>query len=1045
MRQFNLSANIETGVSGNDAYIVTPNVQKAVAEIVNQYRIGIHSFTIIGTYGTGKSCFLVNLEKDLLGQTKQRLLLKDPTALTRAAGFEILNIVGQYKPLKILLSDKLHCPEDEVILSLKQRYEHLKNQGKMFVIVIDEFGKTLEHAAAHNPEEELYFLQQLAEFANVPNREILLLTTLHQNFSAYASRLSVSQKNEWTKVKGRFHEVVFAEPVEQLLYMAAESEGHDTENCSDNIYKIAQASKFISPSLSFDTVRRLCPLDAFSATVITKAIQRYGQNERSLFTFLAADGEHAFRRFKSSENKTYSLSDVYDYLVNTFHSYLNEANADSTGWRAIKSAIERVETADWQDETELHEALKTVKAIGLLNLFGNAGFTMTHAQLSEYAAKAMECEHAGIIIDKLTQRKIIRHVEYKGRYILFEGTDFNIDEEIAKASVAVPIPSNPADGLRANFNGMIAPAKAYYYHRGTPRFFEYILLDSPLDLSPAGDIDGYIELVFSQDSARSPELVKRFSADCNHAVLFAVFVHTDNIILHLHKINIYDHILNKVLIDKSDRVAVQEISSLKSYEQSLLNKRVKEQLFTYSDDVVWFYKGAEKRVRSLREFNALLSEICDDVYPDTPVINNELINRNKLSGSISAARAKYLQALIERSDVEDLGFAKDKYPPEKTIYCTLLKTTGIHVNGTFADAPSNNEIMTLWKASEDFLHSTCERRRKVSELIAILSAQPYKIKAGVLDFWIPTYLFIKRLDYSLFGSNGAYIPNINIECFDLLRKRPDSFSVKAYSEDGIKMAFFNQYRKFIHADEEIQIKGDKFIETIRPFFFFYSRLNDYARHTRKFDHSTTLRFREVLAAAKDPEKTFFEDLPQAFGHSKDTLNNEAFVSEYCNLIQQAVRELRTCYSELINRLERQIVERLGLHSQQYSEYIVEIRERLSHIKEQLLSDKQLDFYRHAMTTFDNRTEWFQSISYAALDQPLERLRDNQEEQLTDNIVFLFKECEKCCVLSEAMDYRITESDKQKSETLENKIDAILTGNANLDIYTLMNLLKKKMQ
>ncbi len=1045
MRQFNLSANIETGVSGNDTYIVTPNVQKALAEIVNQYHIGIHSFTIIGTYGTGKSCFLVNLENDLLGLTKRRLLLKDPKSLTWASGFDILNIVGQYKPLKSLLADRLGCTGDSVMTTLKLRYDQLKSQGKMFVLVIDEFGKTLEHAAANNPEEELYFLQQLAEFANVPRRDILLLTTLHQNFSAYASRLSLSQKNEWTKVKGRFHEVVFSEPVEQLLFLAAERNGHSAKGCSGEIFKIAQESRFISPSLTSETVCRLWPLDAFSAAVLTKAIQRYGQNERSLFSFLAADGEHSIRRFYSSENKTYSLSDVYDYLVNTFHAYLNEPHADSTGWRAIRSAIERVETADWQDENILQEALKIVKAVGLLNLFGNAGFKMSCAQLSGYSSRAMDCRAAETVIDRLKQLKIIRYAEYKGRHILFEGTDFNIDEEIAKAAAAVPAPANPVDELRANFNGMVAPAKACYYHRGTPRFFEYILLDTPLDMSPSGDIDGFIELVFSQNSATMPECVKHFSAGCTHAVLFAVFIHADNIIRHLHRISIYDYILNKVLIDKSDRVAIQEVERLKSYEQTLLNKLVKENLFNYSGDVVWFYKGEEKSIRSLRGFNALLSEICDDVYPDTPVINNELINRHKLSSSISAAKSKYLQALVERSEVEDLGFEKDKYPPEKTIYCTLLKTTGIHVNGTFADAPCNGEIMTLWKASEDFLRSTCERRRKISELIAILSARPFKLKAGVLDFWIPTYLFIKRLDYSLFGGNGAYIPNINMEFFDLLKKHPDSFSIKAYSEDGIKTAFFNQYRKFIHAGAESGIKGDKFIETIRPFFFFYSRLNDYARHTRKFDHSTTLRFRDVLADAKDPEKTFFEDLPQALGYRKETLNDETFVAGYCALIQQAVRELRSCYAELINRLERQLVDRLGLQSQHYAEYIVEIRERLSHIKEQLLSDKQLDFYRHAMTTFDDRTEWFQSISYAALDQPLERLRDEQEEQLADNIVFLFKECEKCCVLSEAMDYRITENDKKESETLEHQIDAVLTGNANLDIYTLMNLLKKKMQ
>ena len=90
------------------------------------------------------------------------------------------------------------------------------------MIVVDEFGKVLEHAAKNNPEQELYFMQKLAEFVNVPSRQILLLTTLHQNFSSYARGLSEAQRNEWTKVKGRFKEIPFVEPIEQLLFLASQ-------------------------------------------------------------------------------------------------------------------------------------------------------------------------------------------------------------------------------------------------------------------------------------------------------------------------------------------------------------------------------------------------------------------------------------------------------------------------------------------------------------------------------------------------------------------------------------------------------------------------------------------------------------------------------------------------------------------------------------------------------------------------------------------------------------------------------------------------------
>ena len=484
---------------------------------------------------------------------------------------------------------------------------------------------------------------------------------------------------------------------------------------------------------------------------------------------------------------------------------------------------------------------------------------------------------------------------------------------------------------------------------------------------------------------------------------------------------------------------------LKAYEQSLLNKELIDGLLTYSDNVRWLYKGEDQRVNSQRDFNALLSKVCKDIYPLTPIINNELINRHKLSSNISAARVKYLQALTTSADKEDLGWSEDKFPPEKTIYYSLLKTTGLHRNGQFADAPTSTGISPLWNACEDFLRSTQDKPRKVSELIKILSEQPYKMKMGVLDFWIPTYLYIKRLDYSLFGSNGAYILDINMEFFDLLKKHPSDFTVKAYAEDGVKMEFYNQYRKFINVGESQKIKGDKFIETIKPFFFFYNHLNDYAKHTRKFDHVTTLRFRDVLAKAKDPEKTFFEDLPEALGYDKTSLQSADFVANYCNIIQKAVRELRSCYRSLIDRIEGQLIERLDLKEYEYNGYIIEIRQRLSHIKEHLLSDKQRDFYNHAMAEFDNRQEWYQSICYAALDQPLERLRDEQEDQLVDNIVFLFRECEKHAVVSEAMSFKVNNDERKRSDELEAKIEEMLTDDTNLNIYALMNVLKKKMK
>lgn len=1073
MRTFSLSANIENGFAEGTHYIVTPNAQKAIHNIVNDFHSGIHSFTIIGTYGTGKSSFLLALESDLTTKSDKKYLL-DRTHLSKANSFDILNIIGDYTELSKLISQKLNVEgnSNSILDNLKTYYNNCQAKNKFLVIVIDEFGKVLEHAAKNNPEQELYFMQKLAEFVNVPSRNILLLTTLHQNFSSYAKDLTEEQCNEWKKVKGRFKEITFVEPIEQLLQLA--SQQLQTEKCSKVtqstkvIFRLAQNTRFISEDFSQKVADQLFPLDIFAAYAITTAIQRYGQNERSLFTFLLSKGSNSILEFREQENTTYNLSKVYDYILYNFYSYLKDANTDSMSWSSIQVAIERVEGQDWRNKEQMLSAINIVKSIGLLNLFGVAGFRLSEHDMAIYARFAMNIPDATAIIEQLKIKKIIRYAAYKDRLILFEGTDVDLEAEIHKANLIVARPVTFIDELRLFFNKRISPVKAHYYHKGTPRFFDYRIEEEPIDITPIGDTDGYIQLIFSTRKNALEEL-KNFSANVEHALIFVFFTNTEDIIDHLYNINKYRYLLERV-IHKDDRVAVQEIQNLKEYEETLLNKAISDSLFSYRNRVVWIYNGKEQEVTSHRDFNQLLSRVCDEVYNLTPVMNNELFNKHKLSGTISAAKRNYLMALVEHGNEQDLSFPASKFPPEKTIYYSLLKNTGLHKDGNFTDAPTNGGIMPLWNACEEFLNNTENKARKISELIKMLSAQPYKLKQGFLDFWIPTYLYLKRQDFALYdASRGAYMPEVNIEFFDLLQKHPADFEVKKFAIDGVRLEFFNQYRRFVNLGDEFAITNTNFIETIKPFLSFYVRLNDYTKHTHKFNHESTIRFRDVLATAKDPEKAFFEDLPEALGFDQKKLKQEEFINQYGQIIQRAIRELRTCYTHLIDRLEERLVESLGLESGDYTEYIQEIRHRLAHVKVYLLTDKQREFYHHAITNYDNRVQWYQSICYTILEKRLDTLRDEQEDKLADDLVFLFRECEKYSSISEFVNdtddsdaysfdmvtnhgtnlrtqtYILQEKDKARSVDLENRINKLLSGDTNLDICTLLSILNKKLK
>ncbi|MGL5273521.1 MAG: hypothetical protein ACRC8J_08595, partial [Phocaeicola sp.] len=423
----------------------------------------------------------------------------------------------------------------------------------------------------------------------------------------------------------------------------------------------------------------------------------------------------------------------------------------------------------------------------------------------------------------------------------------------------------------------------------------------------------------------------------------------------------------------------------------------------------------------------------------------------------------------DNSDKEDLGFEIGKFPPEKTIYKTLLQTAGIHRKefGIYdLYAPNENSFLPLWEACERFMASSSDKPKKISELINVLKARPFKLKQGFLELWIPTYLIIKKNDYSFFSPKNVYIPTLNREVLDLFQKNPNDFSVKAFNIDGVKLDLFNQYRRLVGVANDAEFTTNSLIETIKPFVVFYKNLNEYTKHTKKMDHSTSIKFRDILAKATDPEKTFFEDLPKALGFKKNNLtDDDEVLRRYVELIQSAIRDLRGCYIGLIDRIEEAIVDALNLKSRTFSEYQEELINQYASIKKHLLTSKQKTFLNRVLFQTTDRKAWFESISYVVLDKKLENLLDDEEEYLTDNLIFLFKELLKYVDLSklefkeedkfyrfelisnagvaEPQIVKLSSRKENQAIQLEARINTLLSGEADIDMYALLNILKKR--
>jgi len=1068
---FSPSINIIRDADRDIQYISTPNAKRIFEQIINDYKIGSRSFNIIGSYGTGKSSFLLAFEKNLKEERHDFKAVNGQFG--KVKNFEFWNIVGEYASLMEFFARSSRLApylssEKEIFDAINRYYKTIEKKNKCLVIVIDEFGKFLEYAASNAPERELYFIQQLAEFANDEDKSVLFITALHQGFDSYSRNLYTSQRHEWEKVKGRLKELTFNEPVELLLNLAAEHI-EATSKIKKKKKEIQKLVNIIKTSKTFphrnelteELAEKLYPFDPLAGAVLTSALQQYGQNERSLFTFLNSYDRFGLKDYDIDQNPYYNLACVFDYLLHNYYSFLStKHNPHYTQWAAIRRAVERI---DGIFEKDIVSAANIAKTIGLLNIFASENARTDEEFLTGYTKCALGIPNSEEIIKSLESFKIIRYVAFKHKFILFEGTDLDFESAILDAATKIDVVRDIITPLRKHFDFPYILAKAVTYKQGTPRFFKFELSEAPCEIPPQGEIDGIINLIFSETATIKE--IQKFSKKAEQPILYGLYKNTKQIRDVLFEIAKIDYVIEN---NPDDRVAAEELKMLKTHQIEELNHCVLRNLYEKNDDVAWVFAG-----ETVEFTNSFLSQICEHIYSETPIFQNELINRENLSGAISTARRNFMKALIESWREEDLGFPKDKFPPEKTIYLTLLKDTGIHHfagDGYTLAEPQENSFLNLWKKCEAFLESAKAVQKNLQEFVNLLSEKPFKLKQGFIDFWLPTFLFIKREDFALY-QDKIYLPEITQELLELTIKKTQRFQIKAFDVQGIKLDLFNRYRALVQQSEGELFTNRSFIETVKPFLIFYRSLPQYTKHTNQLSPET-LKLREVIATASEPEKTFFEDFPQALGYDHLDLKaaDDATLKSYIYQIKASIKELQTAFTALIDNVENYFLKELGYVGIEFPKYRSKLKERYQSLREYLLPRHLKGFYQRLLSDFGDKQAWFESIVQAVLHKKISEMKDEEKELVFDRLSHAIQELDNLCDISklvadpekekvvklevttyaEGRQEKLVRLPKQKERTeleLEQEIEAVLgkTKDRRVRIDLLIKLLQKELK
>jgi hypothetical protein len=381
------------------------------------------------------------------------------------------------------------------------------------------------------------------------------------------------------------------------------------------------------------------------------------------------------------------------------------------------------------------------------------------------------------------------------------------------------------------------------------------------------------------------------------------------------------------------------------------------------------------------------------VYFSTPIFKNELINREHLTTPINTARKILFRALLsENLRLDNLGFDSLKYPPEKTIFLSLLKNTGIHRNigGNYSlGEPLDPSFSALWNHCNTLLQSAQNNKIPISRFYEELSNPDlsFKLKRGFLEIWIPVFLISQKDNFAMYHENTGYIPYLTPELIDLIHKSPHSYLIKSYGEGNIPSNLLLRYKEITKTTQTTDNLNSSFISIFSNFLRFYKSLNDYGKNTKSISPQG-IAVRDAIKNATDPETALFEDLPRALAfQGKSFVTNSDNLDAFTNEIHTAIEAIRDAYPQLLSRIEKVLFESFKIDNSIEFKVKKQLLNELvvGQINESYLGQTSLVYYKRITSQLDDRDSYLKSVADVALNMSIDKLKDEQEPLLHKTI------------------------------------------------------------
>lgn len=873
------------------------------------------------------------------------------------------------------------------------------------LIIFDEFSKFLEYVGNESIMRDLKIIQDFAEVASRTgkNEQILFTCITHKTINEYIKNLRDDKINALKAVEGRFKEIYFNRSMEQNYEIISQTIIRNTkakeiikdliDNNKEFYNSLIENFKFCrfdnAEEILFNGCYPLNPITVFSVIHLSEKI---AQNERTLFTFLTDDDTNSFKYFikNNINNDLFNLDKVYDYFYNILRKETDEKIKET--WIKAENALSKT-----QEPIE-RRILKALAIIYMINDFDDLMPNEVNLRLSVN----VNIKTFKSALNSLMEKSLIK--QKKANKLFDFSTVYN--KEVLNEIDRIADTKFKSINIKQNLTniidlGYIIPRRYNQIHKMT-RFFkqlfiteeEFLNLKSLKILQQEYFCDGYILNILRSSNKIDKLLEKTKEFNDNSTIIRIPKEIISNEMIEALKESAAIEYIKRT--ENNDEETIKEITIIEDDIEELIQNEIDTK---YENENIKCLAYLDNIVNS-EKLNSICSEICEKIYNETPVINNEMINKEELSKPIIKARDVVIDCILNNTTEK----IKSETSAEATIYKSIVLKK------------ENEDIRKIINIIKKFIKDTEKTdKRNFEKLYTKLVNRPYGIRKGIL----PILLSIGIQEYSenivLYYQNKEI--DVNASNISKIFDQPENYYlyVEEGTEDRIKLVknlsqiFNSEYTEL----ERNNIRA--LVMKMRNWALSLPRI------TRELNEKNEIVDNEGYFLIKNQLL-------------KEDLNNNEFLFKYipeslknknCKKISEELSKMKNIFDHYIELYIESMIDRfkekfkhntkLNLNNLLKDWY----KELNENVKQSVVSydTKRVFNYIEMMNGF-NEIEIFQNFSNIFLNFYVEDWQKNSENEFFNKLDNLFEDIKNTNTI-----------DKKKQETV-----VINTGNSQLKKY-----------